>query len=67
MNIIIFILKPLESLTPDQLKKTIRLYGVLTNDSDHLLENFLNLYMPGFKITDPLEEISTLLSARNPG
>ena len=40
---------------------------MLMNDSGHILETFLNLYMPGFKITDPLTSISPLLASRNPG
>ena len=62
-----YIVKPNGSLTKDEWEKTNKVFGMLMNDSGHILETFLNLYMPGFKITDPLTSISPLLASRNPG
>ena len=42
------------------------MFSLLQYDPDKILENFLNKYLPGFKIGDPLDEIPTVLAAKNP-
>ena len=44
----------------------MKMNELLQNDQDNILTNFLNARMPGFKATDPLAKISSLLASRNP-
>ena len=40
---------------------------MFSNDTDNLLQNYLDKHMPGYRATDPLDSISSLLAARDPG
>jgi hypothetical protein len=44
----------------------MKIYGLLQVDNDGIMTNFLNSQMPGFKISDPLNKVASLLSSRNP-
>ena len=41
-------------------------YGLFQNEKDHIMTDFLNSHMPGFKVTDPIMQISPLFASRNP-
>ena len=56
-----------QSLSPEEITKFSNLFGMLKNDSDHILGDYLDTHMPGFRATDPLPAISPLLAARDPG
>ena len=52
--------------TPEEMAKIEKLMGLLTNDSDNIMGDYLEKHMPGFKSTDPLPEISPLMASMNP-
>ena len=52
--------------TPEEMAKIEKLMGLLTNDSDHIMGDYLEKHMPGFKSTDPLTKISHLMASMNP-
>ena len=52
--------------TPEEMAKIQKLKGLLTNDSDHIMGDYLEKHMPGFKSTDPLTKISHLMASMNP-
>ncbi len=54
-------------MTDDENAKMLKIFNLLVEDPNHILIDFLDLKLPGFKNTDPLEDISPLLASRNPG
>ena len=55
-----------QNLTSKDKENLMKMIELLQNDQDNILTNFLNARMPGFKATDPLAKISSLLASRNP-
>jgi hypothetical protein len=41
-------------------------YGLFQNEKEGIMTDFLNSQMPGFKVTDPIMQISPLFASRNP-
>ena len=52
--------------TPEEMAKFQKFFGLLTNDTDYIMGGYLDRYMPGFKSTDPLVDISPLLASMDP-
>ena len=49
----------------DQIKLE-NLFSLMTADPDHIMGGFLDSHMPGFKFTDPLIYIPSLLASKDP-
>ena len=46
--------------------KLTKLMVLISQDPDHVLQDFLNKYQPGFMMTDPLTDTPPILASRNP-
>ena len=46
--------------------KMAKLMVLMSQDPDHVLQDFLNKYQPGFMMTDPLTETTPILDSINP-
>ncbi len=53
-------------MTIKEKENVYKMFGLLQDDKDNIMTNFLNARMPGFKITDPLIKMPALLASRNP-